>query len=492
MQLPIVGPAYQLPSIDINYQRCVNMYPINSGPEGRGGNALIPTAGLSLLYNLGPNPIRGSILVGNYLYVVYGTDIYKMYINTLTEEVESSTNIGSLNTGVGYVGMAINPTQIIFVDGTVNGKIYNYSTDTFSSITDNDFPASSDVIFMDGYFIVSEVDTGRFYTSALNDGTSWDAADVLTAENSTDNIVGLGKTKGDLWIFGTDSVDLYYNAGNASGSPFSPRRGLELQTGCGSVSSIVELDDLLIWLDNRGFIVQSNISPLVRDNNSGYDLKIISDEAITTAILSYNTFNDAIACGYNDRGHLMYQITFPTANKTWVFDYLSKTWHERSYYDSFSNTLKSHLGQYYTKLGPLHIMSGYRDGKLYLQKKDVYTDNGVDIRRIRTTSHQNLEFEFTTIHQVAIRMETGRAPVTGDGSDPYITLRYSNDGGHTWSNHMERSIGQIGEYSKPITWNRLGTARSWIFEFSLSDPIPFSIIEGYVKVSHKGNMAENS
>lgn len=381
--------------------------------------------------------------------------------------------------------MATNPTQIIWVDGSATGYIYTPATDTFATVNslDADFTGGNQVVFIDSYFVVNDPGTGTFYSSASNNGADWDPLDVATAENGTDVILGFGVSKGDLWIFGNTTTEIWYNAANPSGSPFSPRQGLGLQIGCGAADSIVEVDDLLIWLDNRGYIVQSNVSPFTRDNNSGYQLEIISTEALTTEILSYRVNNDAIAISYNDRGHLMYQITFPTVKKTWVYDYTSKTWHERAYYNEFLNELEHHLGQFYTQYETIHLMAGIRDGKIYIQKSNVYTDNGVGIRRIRTTSPQYDEDEnrLVSVDRLLLRMETGNATQSGAGSDPQVELRYSLDGGHTWSHHISRSFGAVGRYNMPISWNRLGYGREWVLEFSITEPIPFTISDATVK-----------
>ena len=42
--------------------------------------------------------------------------------------------------------------------------------------------------FLDGYFIALD-DNGKFYLSALNDGATWDAADVATPESNPDRAV---------------------------------------------------------------------------------------------------------------------------------------------------------------------------------------------------------------------------------------------------------------------------------------------------------------
>jgi len=42
------------------------------------------------------------------------------------------------------------------------------------------------------------------------------------------------------------------------------------------------------------------------------------------------------------------------------------------------------------------------------------------------------------------------------GADPQVMLRWSDDGGHTWSNEHWRSMGQIGQTGYRTIWRRLG------------------------------------
>ncbi len=491
MLIPVAGPAYKHPSIDVAYQRCVNLFPTTTSPvkdDKEQKLVLLPTSGSIELVDLGSDACRCLANFGDYIYAVVGATVYKLTVNELSGTVDATATLGTIGTTSGTVYAASNPTQIAFVDGSATGYIYTPGTGVFATIdsTDSDFPGGVNIKFIDGYFIVAAPNTGNLWTSALNNGNSWDPLDIATAESSTDNIISLGVSKGELWVLGTDSVEIWYNAANVSGSPFSPRTALTIRIGCGAANSVVESSDLLTWLDNRGFIVQSTVSSFIRDNNSGYDLTIISDESITAEILSYPVWNDAIACNFNDkRGHLMYQITFPTAKKTWVYDYTTKLWHERAYYYAFDNELQHHLCQYYTKLRSLHLTAGIRNGIIYVATPDSYDDAGVNIRRIRTLPpFMDPESRgLISIDRVDLRCETGNSPQNGEGSDPYIDLRYSVDGGHTWSDYMRRSMGKVGEYAKPIPWNRLGYGREWVFEFSLSEPIKFSIIDAHVLVS---------
>lgn len=490
MKLPIVGPTYQATFADINSQRCVNMFLSSAGPQGRGQEAgaeniryaLIPTSGLEVLDTITGSELRCLSEFLGKVYAVVDNKVYKITVNT-TAETASHVEIGTISSSsTGTMRSASNTTQIAWVDGSGTGYIYTPGTSTFATInsSDSDFPGGDSIVFLDGYFIVNDPGTGNIYTSAANNGNNWDPLDVGTAESSPDNIVSLETSKGELWVIGERTTEIWFDAGNASGIPLSPRDGLEIQIGCGAKYSVVQLDDLVIWLDSRGYIVQSNVSPIIRDNNSGYNLQIISTEAITSEILSYSVRSDAIACSYNDRGHLMYAITFPTAKKTWVFDYSTKLWHERSWANTVTGAPEHHLIQHSVVLDHLQLCGGIRSGKIYMLKPDVYTEDDTTISRTRTTAplYDPDVYGLIGIDNLSVRISTGLA---GLGQEPEVAMRYSNDGGFTWSNEtLRRSTGATGEYAKRVDWNRLGTAREWLFEFVITEPVPFSIIDASI------------
>lgn len=67
--------------------------------------------------------------------------------------------------------------------------------------------------------------------------------------------------------------------------------------------------------------------------------------------------------------------------------------------------------------------------------------------------------------------------------DPQVMLRWSDDGGHTWSNERIKGIGQAGQYRARCYWTRLGRSRDRIYELSASDPVPFRIVDAYLDAS---------
>jgi hypothetical protein len=70
---------------------------------------------------------------------------------------------------------------------------------------------------------------------------------------------------------------------------------------------------------------------------------------------------------------------------------------------------------------------------------------------------------------------------------PQAMLRWSSDGGSTWSNEHWTGVGQTGKYKNRAIWRRLGTARDRIFEVVVTDPVNFVIISANLKVQGAEN-----
>lgn len=63
---------------------------------------------------------------------------------------------------------------------------------------------------------------------------------------------------------------------------------------------------------------------------------------------------------------------------------------------------------------------------------------------------------------------------TGLGTDPLVSLRWSDDGGHTWSNKHYRKLGKIGKTGTRVIWRRLGSTeklRDRVYEITVTDPV---------------------
>lgn len=473
MQLPITGGTYEQVSRDVNYQRCLNMFPSLAGLDKKKKVVLLPTPGLLELVDLGTGPVR-AIMEDNSgnIYAIGGNTVYKITLDSIGRTA-TAASIGTIGTNDSPISWDVNPTQIMFVDGSpTGGYIITTATDTLAQITDSDFTGGDTVTFMDSYFIYNTPDAANMYATDSNNGASVKAAAFSTAEGRPDNLVAVLSDKRELWAFGDRSVEIWYNAANPTGFPFTRREGAYIDIGCAAKLSVLRFNNTVVWLDNRGYVVQAN----------GYTPQIISNEAISAEIQSYATVSDAVAFKSEDRGHLFYILSFPTEKKTWVYDATTNLWHERAYRNP-ANEFEHHLTNCHWRTSQLNLIGSRTNGKIYIQDHIYYDDDSEPIHRIRTTSHQKLEFTMVGVDSLNLHLESGQATQSGDGNDPQVSMRYSNDGGHTWSHHLARSFGKVGQYGKQVRWNRLGVAREWLFEFSIVEPIKFAIIDASVNIS---------
>ena len=70
------------------------------------------------------------------------------------------------------------------------------------------------------------------------------------------------------------------------------------------------------------------------------------------------------------------------------------------------------------------------------------------------------------------------APAAYAAVNPKVLLRWSDDGGHTWSNYYDREMGALGEYWTRVIWRRLGMTtklRDRVYELSGSDPVKITL-----------------
>ena len=234
--------------------------------------------GLRLLVSVGAGPIRGAWAFGGYGYVVSGVELYKL------DTSWNATLLGNV-TGSGPVSMSDNGTQL-FVACNPDGFIYNATTNVFQQITDPDFPGAVTVGYLDGYFVFNQPNTQMLWVTQLLDGTSVDPLDFASAEGSPDLLLSLIIDHREAWLFGSTSVEVWYDSGDVF--PLTRIQGAFNEIGCAAPYSVAKLDNGLFWLGadarGQGIVYRS----------SGYSGVRVSTHAVEFAIQGYQTISDAI------------------------------------------------------------------------------------------------------------------------------------------------------------------------------------------------------
>lgn len=450
--LPLALASDQARSLPFQSQRLVNCFAELGRPGSAGPYAIFGTPGLRPWATLGSQKARGLHKMDGILYAVVDQYLYRV------DSDGSNTPLGYVN-GYEHVMFADNGTQLAVAAPDVNsGYIYNAQTGVFGQITDAGFLGATSVDYLDGYFIWSA--GTRFQISSLLDGTGYDALDYATAEAAPD-VVRRAKVIGsELWLFGEDTIEIWIDTGNAD-FPFERMNQTVIPKGLLARHSVKVFDNTAFWVGNDP---DAGGKPVVF-RAEGYVPKVISSPAVETALGDVTDFNTVGSFAYVQDGHAFYGLIL-ASGAAQVYDVTTGLWHERESYGAGRWAGNCHVFCY-----GKHLVGGYAGGAIYELDPTCYQDGtGPQIMKM-TSPHYGDGINERGLASLYLVMETGVGLTSGQGSDPQVMMRYSKDGGFTWSAELWRSIGAIGEYGRGVSWNRLGRFDDLVIEYSISDPV---------------------
>lgn len=452
-----IGPTYTLEAPSAGSQRLVNLYPemYEAGPEKGNVARFRGTPGLRLRATLGDGPIRGVHWASTgQLIVVSGSNVYE--VSSLWA---ADLRTGELIAGTGRVTMADDGIRVVIGNGTTAAYQVPLAAASAVEIIPADCPGGH-VTWQDGYFLHTVPNSGNFQISGLN-ALTYDALDVAEAEGRPDDLVAIISANRQIWLFGEQTSEVWWNSG-AADFPFARNESAFIETGTISAGTCVRVGGSVVWVGNdergRGTVWHAQGLQPVR----------ISTHAVEIALAGYSRLNEASAFAYQQGGHEFYQLTVPDGG-TWVFDFTTGFWHERSY---LSDTGEAPHRAWVGTVAFGEVVVGDReDGRLYSFDLAYYTDDGDPIRRLRQTQHISQDEKRIRFNSFELQAEPGVGLVTGQGSAPVAVLSWSDDGGHVWSNEHQASLGAIGEYKNRTRWTRLGVGRNRVFRLATSEPV---------------------
>lgn len=466
MKIPLTTGAYKARSLIAAAQRCVNLY-AEKNPEGEEfPMTFYPTPGM----------VKKATFTGDYgwrcLYTSTDGRLFGVVGHTvvLVNADWTFRVLGTINSTLSRCYMLDNGNQIILVDGTSDGYTIGLVSLALTKINNDAFYGSSRIDLVDGYMLLNRPGTTQWYISLINE-TDFDALDFASKSGSADTLVAVASTRRNVFLFGQQTTEIWNNTGG-SAFTFSRVSGAFIEFGCASADTIAQADGSLYWLSRS----KEGQCMVLRSVN--YDRERISTFAIENEFQTYSRVDDAYAYVHQMSGHYWYVITFPTANKTWVFDAATGEWHERAVLDADGSLNRSRAGCFSYWNG-MHLIGDYETGAIYELRLDAYTDDGAPVRRIRSFPHLADDGSRVTYQQFQAAMEVG----TGDfGDNPEIRLRWSDTKGASWGTSISSSLGARGEYLKDCRFLRLGQARSRVFELSWSADCPTALNGAYIQI----------
>lgn len=446
-------------SLVSNAQRCVNLYPEIGTPDAAAPLTFYGTPGRKLWSTVpGAGAIRGIYETskgqlfaarGSALYLYNGTDWKYVY------------ELGNTTT---QVSAADNGQTVVFVDGSSIAPTFDLISLKAGKMQGEGWYGSDYVDFLNGFFIFNKPKSGQFYWSGAYDVTL-DPLDFATGEATPDIVVRAIRDHNEIWLFGEKSIDVYTPSGSAA-TAFEAISGAVQETGCAAAGSVAPMDNTLYWLgnDKRG-------SAMIWRAN-GYSPARTSTHALEEEMRRYPRLDDAFAYSYQQSGHSFYVITFPTAKKTWAYDAATQLWAERAFRtenNQFEQVRDSCHCFYQRK----HLVGDRENGNIYELDPETYTDNGSVIPRIKSFQHISQANVIQFFRRITLDMQAGVGSEMG--SDPKVSLRWSDDGGNTWSSPLHRSLGRAGEYTLKPFFDRLGRGRDRVFEVSTTAMGPVTL-----------------
>lgn len=422
--------------------------------------------------------------------------------------ITAGTIVTAILTGTGGVG-----TYTVNVSQTVASETMYAIAFSVLPNTDGAFSGGTAIYTVDNYFVYNNPGTQQWGSSdllsPLSQSTSYAFKDA-----TPDKLVTLIVDHREIYLMGEASSEVWTDVG-AVPFPFQRIPGTTTQHGVAAKFSISRVDNSFAYVsrNSRG---QAQIMQMV-----GYVPQRISTHAVENSI-AQKYIDDAVAWTYQLEGHEVYVVTFPSIELTWAYDATTKMWHKWLYTED-SGQFTRHRGECLALFQGLVLVGDYQNGKIYEVDKKNYTDDGQTIRRLRRAPHLITDMQRQYFDELQIQFQPGvgttglsvnigitplpstyiiypnaifsigptetfvlGAPaisIPSTTTNPQAMLRWSNDGGSTWSREHWVSIGQLGKYKNRAIWRRLGTARDRVYEVSVSDPVNMVIISANLKSS---------
>ncbi len=335
-----------------------------------------------------------------------------------------------------------------------------------ASLGDGDLPQALTVDFIDGYFVWAIRD-GRVFFSGIND-TTVSALDFGKAESHPGGIyraVAFGEL---LYLCGPNAIEVWQNAGNATGSPFS--RASVISRGIAGTFAIAGNEygfSALIFVGDDSAVYRLD---------GGYQITKVSSpdlDRLISKVVDKTMLDVTVAI---TEGHQWATVSGP--GFSWAYELGTGLWHERASY------LDNHWrGVCSTQAFDKWVIGDRETDDVWFLDQDTMRE-GVDPLVMSAISLPASNFpNRTIIPRADFDFIVGQGLVTGIEpieTDPVCLISWSDDGGQTFKQPLKRSLGRLAKHNTSVSVNRTGTAGRYarVWRVDISDPVYASLQAG--------------
>jgi hypothetical protein len=408
----------------------INMF-VEEAKTSEGGVALLSRPGLAAVQTDGVGPINGifakqGTFAGD-LFTISGTALYR----------DNAAVASGAIAGTAAASFAGSDLELVVTRGSTPRS---YLAAGIADITFPDSASVTAVAYIGSLFVFARASSHKFYWSSPLDGRTVNALDFASAEREPDQLLDIKALGDNLWLFGQSTIECWAHTGDAD-LPFTRFEQVSFDKGVHSTGCVVPADNALYFVGSDCTVYRLADVPQ-RVSNHGIEEKLIA-----SATLSMFPFDF--------EGHKF--VCIRTDTQTFALDVATSEWCE------FQTDGGQWIAGCATMVGKVAYFG--HDATGAVMNFDGWDDLGDEMER-RFSAAQQLDAP-TSINRVNIWANTGATDLlTGQGSEPVIELRTSDDAGRTWS-----------DYRTVPEWRCLGMFDfpGVLMEFRVTDPVPLRV-----------------
>lgn len=405
---------------------------------------------------------------------VDGTDIHGYNLKT-GERVEIT-----LPKRIDAENQYIQPTHIAVVDGSIvlndKGSSFTYYSIKFplNTVKRKVFDILNGKVQYapDGITVLEkEVDSGIY--CFLDD---YGVQKYFNGSTSSDKCIALSSVGPLLTMFGPSSIE-FWQKGDAESYQSWQRTSYTInkEQGIESPYSIASVNHSQFCIGTG----KANAKCVLMIQNT--EVKKISPLWLDR-ILAVNDVKWTKGWTYSKNNHSFY--LFSIKDRCFAYDVTTSQWHIRQSRNFYTGSVKNYMPLYAVWWNNMILTGSSESGNLYeLDENYFYEDfdatNRLPLLRVRQTPVITSSYKPFVIYEIAVECNSGAMNVYGPPAK--AILQVSRDGGYTFGNVREASLGRRGQYSARLKWLNLGLVRQCVLRISYSEPTDFVISDSSIR-----------